>query len=346
MVATRRNDSTFFQMIEPETGNVQWELFRKLRHDNPLFEYEIWKGYQYDKFLIIPFWGIDDSGFEKINLETGEIQEFPDTYNSRISYTLLISGMDSLFYFTGCDETNPFEYILETDIFYGNILTGERKKLCDLPIQKQHDTDTVEVEVIIPTKINNQTHVFIGYSYKRKVYVGLYNKDSQSWVYTNIDYDIAGINKNYHLSYPYFYLSTANSKYEKYFICGNITDGTLVWTSSIYGTKCNNLEIDNKLIVSNDYHDSTICVDKYTGKQLWKINKNPYAFLQELNGIIYFDSGYIYAFDAETGEWLWYLEPHDGTRFNECKVVPGKDGKKGHILASSDKHVYCFEAIR
>lgn len=48
LVATRRNDSTFFQMIEPETGNVRWELHRKIRHDNgPLFEYEITQGYIY-----------------------------------------------------------------------------------------------------------------------------------------------------------------------------------------------------------------------------------------------------------------------------------------------------------
>jgi len=348
LVAMRRNDSTFFQMIESETGNIQWELFRKLRNGSaPLFEYDIWKGYQYDNFLIIPFWGIDGSGFEKINLETGECQELHNTQKIKTSYNVVVTGIDSLFFFNGCDDSKNYEFVEHTTVFYGNVETGVRKKLCDLPIE--NELDTLIVEVMIPSVINNQIHVLIGYTYKNKGYLSLFNKDTKSWIYTNIDFNVPWLSSRYFVSYPYFYISSGrdvNGIGESYLICGNITNGQFVWANNSYELYSQTIEINNKLLVQNIKSKTLASINKFNGEQIWITEKDPYRYLQELNGIIYFDSGYIYAFDAETGEWLWYLEPHDGTRFNECKVVPGKDGKKGHILASSDKHVYCFEAIK
>lgn len=351
LVAMRRNDSTFFQMIEPETGNMRWELHRKLRYDDtPLFEYEIWEGHKYNNYLITPFWGRNQCGFEKINLETGTlVSEMSDYYNLKVDFDGFVTGVDSLYFFVG-RKKNDVKQIFEPTIMYGNVTTDIIQKLCDVPRVKQDENDTIEIQLISPTIINNQIHVLIGYTYKNVAYLSLYNKNTQSWVYTNIDYNVPWFSSYCFIKYPYFYLPTGrevNGRSESYFICGNITNGDIVWTNTNYGASRNLMEVDNNLITVDSYSNDIIGVDMLTGKAKWVIeNLMPYRYMQILNGIIYFDNGNMYAIDSETGETLWELTAEDGTRFNECKVVPGKDGKKGHILASSDKHVYCFEAIR
>ncbi|HOS84104.1 MAG TPA: PQQ-binding-like beta-propeller repeat protein [Bacteroidales bacterium] len=352
LVATRRNDSTFFQMIEPETGNVRWELHRKIRHDNgPLFEYEITQGYIFNNTLITPFWGEHVSGFEKIDLENGTIvTEITNHPEVKMDFDVVVSGVDSLYFFKD-SKMNYEKNAFEDFVMYGNIYTNNFQKLCDLPLLEENQNDSIVIQLVSPTIIDNEIHVLIGYTCNDTGYISLYNKNSKTWVYANINYDVPWFSSYCLISYPYFFLPggrEVNGVSETTFICGDIKTGDVVWTNeNSFGTY-GMLEINENLIVILNYFANKIYgVEKNTGKILWNIeNSMPCRYMQLLNGIVYFDTGYIYAIDAETGKKLWYLEPHDGTRFNECKVVPGKDGKKGHILASSDKHVYCFEAIK
>ena len=73
----RRNDSTFFQMIDQKQAIFNGNYLENFETESaPLFEYDIWKGYQYDNFLIIPFWGIDMAADLKINLETESVKSY------------------------------------------------------------------------------------------------------------------------------------------------------------------------------------------------------------------------------------------------------------------------------
>ncbi len=98
------------------------------------------------------------------------------------------------------------------------------------------------------------------------------------------------------------------------------------------------------------------CVDATTGVLLWKEqNTGTCSELSYLNGVVYYlggGDGLLHAVDAETGKHLWKVESpdlkanSDAWFYGVCVAVPGKNGNKGVVVATTGLHAYGYEAIR
>ncbi len=113
--------------------------------------------------------------------------------------------------------------------------------------------------------------------------------------------------------------------------------------------------VDNKLFSACEDR-FLYCVDITNGNMLWKEqNTGTCSELSYLNGVVYYlggGDGLLHAVDAETGKHLWKVKSPDlgansGAWFyGVCVAVPGKNGKKGVVVATTGLHAYGYEAIR
>ena len=68
--------------------------------------------------------------------------------------------------------------------------------------------------------------------------------------------------------------------------------------------------------------------------------------------MLYFSSrgdGKVYAYDTENGELLWQLDSPEFESFQGyggLRAIPGKNGEKGKIIASTYTSAFCYEAER
>jgi outer membrane protein assembly factor BamB len=72
-----------------------------------------------------------------------------------------------------------------------------------------------------------------------------------------------------------------------------------------------------------------------------------------MNGVVYYSGGgdgHLHAVDVQTGKHIWRLDSPEksSSAFFYAAVagIPGKDGKKGTILAHTGLHVLAYEAAR
>jgi outer membrane protein assembly factor BamB len=97
-------------------------------------------------------------------------------------------------------------------------------------------------------------------------------------------------------------------------------------------------------------------LDIHTGKLLWKEqNTGTCSELTYLNGVLYYlggGDGLLHAVDAQTGKHLWKI-PSPDLKINSgawfygvCTAVPGKNGSKGVVVATTGLNAYGYEAIR
>jgi len=124
-------------------------------------------------------------------------------------------------------------------------------------------------------------------------------------------------------------------------------NGDGVFTYAIY---------KDKLIAVNEIGVTSrvMALNPLTGDIIWEDigNGNAAHSLHFLNDVLYFGSrgdGKVYAYDTETGELLWQLNSPDSEPFRGTggfRAIPGKNGEKGKIIASTFATVYCYEAER
>ncbi len=97
--------------------------------------------------------------------------------------------------------------------------------------------------------------------------------------------------------------------------------------------------------------NSVMAIDPLTGRVLWqdKGRGGNTTSIDFLNGVLYFIDGEIYAYDTDSGELLWQLKSPENESFNNFagfRVIPGKNGQKGKVIACTYNTAYCFEAER
>jgi len=344
-----RNQTLYLSMNDAFTGETIWEKPRKLRMNGDYFDYTLNNTYQKDNNLIQPIFGNDYAGVANIDLETGNYLWEHEDFRPKIwiDYNAVITGIDSLFFFYG----KPREEVAITGryantIYCGSVETGICRKLCVPPFEKEQESDSVVVELIIPVKIQDTTYLLIGYNSHQKAYIGLYNKNTDSWKYANIPIPGVGFIPTYEVDDNKFYI---NSVYGG-MICGNILTGEIVWNDSKHYLSYNGIFINN-LIIGSDEDENSIenihAHDKISGEIIWVNSEiKAWKYMSELNGILYFNNGNLYAVDGKTGTLLWRLEPNDGGRFSECAVVPGVNGRRGRVIGRSEIYSYGYDAIK
>lgn len=183
----------------------------------------------------------------------------------------------------------------------------------------------------------------------------LYNLSKRQWIYErkvmNPSLETGSITTSLLFDAKLYYASGLGLH------CNDLMTGEPIWSvpfSEGFGFS-GFIIADNKLI-ANCEDTYTYCLDPTTGRQLWKEKSagtcTPISYL---NGIAYFSGGgdgKLHAIDATTGKHLWKLASPDlsvnsGAWFyGVCVAMPGKDGGKGRVVATTGLNAYGYEAIR
>ena len=98
------------------------------------------------------------------------------------------------------------------------------------------------------------------------------------------------------------------------------------------------------------------CLDAQSGRLLWKEqNTGTCSELSYLNGVLYYlggGDGLLHAVDANTGKHLWKIASPDLSKnsgawfYGGCTAIPGRNGDKGVVVATTGLHAIAYEAIR
>lgn len=113
--------------------------------------------------------------------------------------------------------------------------------------------------------------------------------------------------------------------------------------------------VDGRLFSANEDR-FLYCLDSRTGEILWKEqNTGTCCELSYLNGVLYYlggGDGLLHAVNADTGKHLWKISSPDlgrnsGAWFHGvCTAVPGKNGNKGVVVATTGLHAVAYKAIQ
>lgn len=278
----------------------------------------------------------------------------------RVEFWNGITGIDSLFFLYGykIDDSNPYEIC---SAWEGNINTGKITEFY-LPDMNPINPDSVPVngvggvDRILPWKNENgdiMLAIFIVKYYGPPVasYFSLYNFTKKEWVYQN---KTLGYKNETLFGDPELFENRIYTTSMFEISCFDSYTGDKLWRTyynnrfSTFG----HVIADGKIIALIDGSiKQLVCHDVYTARQLWSTpSEGTSSTLNYLNGVVYFASmgdGRIHAVDAETGKYLWRIEPPDDSGLKyECAVIPGENGEKGKVIVSSFLNGYCYEAER
>jgi len=138
----------------------------------------------------------------------------------------------------------------------------------------------------------------------------------------------------------------------------DIISGKIIWNTGLIDQGGFSLQIADGILIMGQYFGSVSYMygkDPETGRTLWRTENGGGAEeLQSHNGIVYWvDRGdaKLWALDAKTGEVLWKIndpDPESDSKFVHSKlgILPGENGEKGKLFASTVRRLYCYELIR
>ncbi|PWJ59638.1 putative pyrroloquinoline-quinone binding quinoprotein [Dyadobacter jejuensis] len=190
-----------------------------------------------------------------------------------------------------------------------------------------------------------------------QTFYGLFNITEGVWIYERIPLSekeeggIMGIKPI--IQGDKVYLTSA-----AYVYCFNVLNGEQIWKKKLtndFSAVLDMILAEDKLLL-NLFNAKLYCVDAQTGKLLWTQKSSGISGdLYHQNGVVYWiPLGNLRAVDLETGKLLWNLDTieRESVKSNKSEWhgfvtgIPGKNGEKGKIFATSDHYLYCFEAIR
>ena len=181
---------------------------------------------------------------------------------------------------------------------------------------------------------------------------GLYNLSKHTWVY---DRAVMNPGSSEGINVPILYNQRGYYGAIRDLVCYDIMTGKVIWQRP-YTQGFYSLIIANGKLYGNNQDRYTYCFDPATGQQIWKEEGSGTSTpLTYLNGVLYFlggGDGKLHAIDANTGQHLWRVKSPDLDKnsgawfYGVCVAVPGKDGNKGRIVATTGLNAYGYEAIR
>ena len=186
--------------------------------------------------------------------------------------------------------------------------------------------------------------------------VGLYDYENRSWVYNR---KLVAPPSQYnagtfiHTEDDRMYISAGNR-----IACHSLATGDQIWEYLFpRDFMFSGFIVEEGVVVANCEDSKLYGLDSRTGKLKWTGKGAGTSSRLEgryLNGIVYFSGGStsrIHAVDIHTGRTVWMLDPalidktvDDWKR--DIYVVPPKNGGKGHVIACTHLHAYCFEAYQ
>ncbi|WP_198034470.1 outer membrane protein assembly factor BamB family protein [Dyadobacter tibetensis] len=188
-------------------------------------------------------------------------------------------------------------------------------------------------------------------------FLGLFNLSDNVWEYDRIPVSFEGefgtLSLKPIVNEDNIFLTSGN-----FVLCFDLFTGKKKWhrrLTSAWTGPVDMILADHKLLVN--MADATLyCLNSIDGSKRWTQKSSSLASdLYHQNGIIYWiPLGNLRAVDLETGKLLWNLDTIEREAVKSHKSewhgfvtgIPGKNGEKGKIFATSDHYLYCFEAIR
>ncbi len=298
-----------------------------------------------------------------IDIITGQtVWKYKTPDRSRFSIN---GGIDNTYFTAG----STYEPVGEEKIYYGSMESSNEEQLLLEPeftrVDKPAGSTLGRITDITPFKNDGVTYLAFGIEnpytdFTTKEGMGstelnLYNTTQSKYEYKKV---VVNPNRETRWVGDLFYQAPNLYFQTSHYIHGvDAMSGTELWRTFIGSAPLTSSMIlaDNKLYSACEDR-FLYCVDITTGRLLWKEqNTGTCSELSYLNGVVYYlggGDGLLHAVDANTGKHLWKVSSPDlkvnsGAWFyGVCVAVPGKNGSKGVVVATTGLHAYGYEAIR
>jgi outer membrane protein assembly factor BamB len=276
------------------------------------------------------------------------------------------SGIDNTYFTAG----STYEPIGEEKIYYGNMESSDEEQLLLEPeytrVDKPAGTTLGRITHITPFK-GKDSNAFIAFGIENpytdftskegmgSTELNLYNLTQTKYEYKKIiinpDRETRFIGDLVYQA-PNLYYQSSNYIHGVEAMTGQERWRALIGSAPLTSSM---LLADNKLFSACEDR-FLYCIDIRNGSILWKEqNTGTCSELSYLNGVVYYlggGDGLLHAVDAETGKHVWKVKSPDlgvnsGAWFyGVCVAVPGKNGEKGVVVATTGLNAYGYEAIR
>ena len=351
---TEGEGDNWLNALDIETGKELWkwnDIYQpptEKMHINYYYEHHGRMGY------------IVGSRHYSIDLETGKTHW---KIKRTSSFRSLIEGIGSSYFILG-QPTDTLEGYKTEVIFQGNFENGSIRRILmpNIVITNVQNDRLGEVTSIAPFIESNDTMLLVAWQEvfpqnHFQSYLGLYNLNKKEWLYEKSVLNEPAWN-GVLLTPITIYQDRVYMSVGYELLCHDVWTGKLIWKYK-YNNEIffSGFVVADGRVIANNENKVLYCYDAATGNLLWMgEGAGTSSRLKDryLNEVVYFSggsSGYIHAVDARNGKTVWRLDSTkmgDGTDFwkGDLYVVPGKNGKKGKVIALTPMNAYCFEAYR
>ena len=305
-----------------------------------------------------------------IDIRTGEdLWVAPDTYPFLSAH---VTGSGSSFYFSAQSQVEP----RLGAVFRGSTLTGEAQEITIAPYLDSLNNSSVGavpegiIQRVTPITVNGAEMLAVhsAFSYEdygyhslyRYSFLGLYNPTEGIWVW-NTQPPTIWVHK---------FSATRVLVHDNMLVCRavnrvlalELSTGDMVWEKDAVDRDNDNNDLvfyNGQIITYAALNSSINAISPIDGEGLWHVNIGYMQFnhlsskINMLNGVVYVCSGgAANAVDLDREVKVWEIFPStlrkgsDSDGFKECVAIPGVNGSLGRVVISTNRAVYCFEAVR
>jgi len=309
-----------------------------------------------------------------INQETGQTiwRKQWQSYNTVMTF----AGLGSHFYFTGTTPEIYAKKRWEESIYQGDMATGEVREVAKLktfPDSVWHDPSGFDWiargRSVKPFERGGELYLLVSYDLPdvrpyysntpSSGYLSLYNLTQKRWIYermpllrgvkTGVESEVGVGNWPSIIGDRVFY--TVNM----WVGCYELMTGKRLWFQRLTPASLfSDMIVAEGKLLANGMNAKLYALDPQTGTTLWTQGSSGIgSALHYQDGVVYYiASQYLLATRVSDGKLLWkllcpdyYTEKRGDSWFMGFVTgLPGKNGKKGRIFASTNLNVYCFEA--
>jgi outer membrane protein assembly factor BamB len=351
-IPTIGDGKRYFTMINPETSETIWQWSDIFNPETE--EIDISYYHQYNNLLTYQYGGRSYC----IDLNNGSTHwkiQREQSFDGRIS------GLDNVYFTFGNAETLYSEYD-EWVCYKGNMETGEIEEFLvpDFTINIIAPGNRIgNVTNVLPYMYNGVQYLTVIWqepfaTYDWQSYLGLYNYETNEWVYKKKIMNEPNIN-GVLLAPPVIYNKRIYADIGKEIVCHDLATGEQLWSRQFTQDFMFSgfIIVEDKLIGSNE-NETLYCLNPDNGNIIWQTEgSGTSSRLSYLNGIVYFAGGAdgkLHAVDISNGKTVWLLEGKylDDSYFktNAIYVFPAEGNKAAKVIALTHQHAYCFEAYQ
>ena len=345
-------------LINTETGEYIWSWDDRYQPETE--DISIKYPYQYNNLLTY------QKGKRSycINLDNGTTHW---KYIRDSSFFVYLSGLNDS-YFSFGQSTSQYQEYSERVAYKGNMLTGDIEEyiIPDFTLNNIAPGNRIgDVTAILPYKKDNVQYLAVLWQepqnvnsiYDWQTYLGLYNYDTNQWVYEKKVMNQPNTN-GVVLAPPKIYNDKIYANIGHQLFCHSLDTGDQIWVRDFpQDFMFSGFIIAEDKIIANNEDTFTYGLNPENGAVLWKTETSGTSGrMSYLNGIVYFvggSSGKLHALDVNTGEEVWRLdaeklgEPSESIfKTNAVYVFPADSNHNARVIALSHLYAYCFDAYQ